>query len=368
MASTTTTATKKIELPTTMKACVATGFGDIESNLTVHDHWGQVPHNVPPQHMIVKVLSCALAPGDVRVLSGKTAYVQLPHGHPYIPGSDVSGIVVKVHEETEQKFHVNDYVICRFDEPKPQGGLAEYRLVKTELSEKCPSSISPNVACGLSASSMAAKRVVRDFVSSGHRVLIVGGSGAVGTSMIQYATAVKDTFVATVSTQNDLCTRLGAHKVVDYRTHNWWDLAEFQNDPFDVVIDLVNGNNWQEGGCSGKAIKKRSGVYVALMSGVATEMECHGVWDMVKLVAGLVRTLFYSRLVPGVPKWCIPEALKLEDGDLKELLEDVESGILEPILDPASPFTFTNKGVHEAFALQKSTHAHGKVVVEIASM
>lgn len=350
-----------------MKACVATGFGDIESNLTVYDAWDQVPHVVPPQHMIVKVLSCALAPGDVRVLSGKTDYIQLPNGHPYIPGSDVSGIVVQVHEESEHKFQVNDYVICRFDEPRPQGGLAEYRLVKTELSEKCPSSIPPNVACGLSASSMAAKRVVRTFVQPGHRVLIIGGSGAVGTSMIQYASKGNAAFVATVSTQTDLCQRLGAHQVVDYRTHNWWEMPEFQNDPFDVVIDLVNGNNWRIGGCSGKAIQKRSGVYVTLMSGVATEMECHGVWEMIQVVGGLVGTLLYSRLVPGVPPRCMPEALKLEDGDLKELLEDVENGILEPILDPASPFPFSDKGVHEAFALQKSTHAHGKVVVEIAS-
>jgi len=359
-------AANKTEHPTTMKACVATGFGDIESNLAVHEHWGKIPHDVLAGHMIVKVLSCALAPGDVRVLSGKTDYIQLPDGHPYIPGSDVSGIVVKVHEETETKFKANDYVICRFDEPRPQGGLAEYRLVKTELSEKCPSSIPPDVACGLSASSMAAKRVVREFVQPGHRVLIIGGSGAVGTSMIQYASKVKDTFVATVSTQTDLCTRLGADQVVDYRTHNWWDMTEFQKDPFDVVIDLVCGNNWKEGGCSKKAIKKRKGVYVALPSGVATEIECHGVWDMIKIVSELVGTLLYSRLMPGVPKWCAPEALKLEDGDLKGLLEDVVNGTLEPIIDPASPFPFTDKGVHEAFALQKSIHAHGKVVVRIA--
>ena len=300
-------ATTNTDLPTTMKACVATGFGDIESNLAVQEQWEQVPHEVPPHHMIVKIQSCALAPGDVRVLSGKTDYVQLPNGHPYIPGSDVSGIVVKVDEETETKFQVNDHVICRFDLPTPQGGLAEYRLVKTELSEKCPSSISANVACGLSASSMVAKRVVRDYVQPGHRVLIIGGSGGVGTSMIQYASKIKDTFVATVSSQKDLCTGLGAKQVVDYRIHNWWDMPEFQKDPFDVVIDLVNGDNWEEGGCSGKAIKKRSGFYVALLPGVATEIECHGVWDMMKIDFQLLGTLLYSRLMPGVPKFFYPK-------------------------------------------------------------
>ena len=349
-----------------MKACVATGFGEINKNVFVREEWPTPKDPPPPGHLIIKVLSCALAPGDVRVLSGKTDYIQLPdHGHPYIPGSDVSGIVVAV-PESETKFQLHDYVISRFDEPKPQGGLAEYRMVPAKLSEKCPDSIPPHVSCGLSASAMAAKRTVTDFVTANDRVLIIGGSGGVGTSMIQYCKHMQAGYIVAVSTQTDLCKRLGAHQVIDYTKQSWWEMPEFQQNKFDVVLDLVNGDNWIVGGCSGKAVKP-SGVYVALLSGVETEIEVHGIWDTVKLVFELLGRLLYTKLNRRVPKWVTPEALKLEDGDLKELLQDVVDGTLEPILDPSSPFDFSEPGVRNAFALQKSIHAHGKVVVNIAS-
>ena len=40
---------------------------------------------------------------------------------------------------------------------------------------------------------------------------------------------------------------------------------------FDVVFDMINVDNWETGACSGKAVKC-SGSYVALMTGVATEI------------------------------------------------------------------------------------------------
>jgi hypothetical protein len=36
------------------------------------------------------------------------------------------------------------------------------------------------------------------------------------------------------------------------------------------------------------------------------------------------------------------------------------------MLDPSSPFPFNEEGVGMAMKLQKSTYAHGKVVIEIA--
>jgi NADPH:quinone reductase-like Zn-dependent oxidoreductase len=351
-------------LPPSMKAAVATGFGDIDKNLFLQHDWPTPmmdPHD--EEHLIIRVLACALAPGDPRVLSGTTAYVQLPEGPPYVIGSDVSGIVLQA--PNSSKFRAGDYVISRFDEPKPQGGVAEYRKVLIKLTEKCPDTISPIVACGLPASAMAAKRVVTDFVQEGHRVLVIGGSGAVGSSAIQYAKLQGAGFIAAVSTEAELCKRLGADQVVDYRTQKWWEVPDFQKQKFDVVIDLVNGDNWTVGAYTQKAIKGRGGIYVGLMTGVETELLVRGIRDIFPLMIGMVGRILWSRLNPRLPKWVAPEALLLEDGDLKALLEDVESGRLEPIVDPRSPFDFDEDGVRKAMALQKSKHAHGKVVIEI---
>ena len=65
-------------------------------------------------------------------------------------------------------------------------------------------------------------------------------------------------------------------------------------------------------------------------------------------------------------KWVAPEALELNDGDLRDLFQDVVEGKLKPLLDPSSPLEFTEKDVRKAFQLQKSRHAHGKVVIKIS--
>ena len=360
-------------LPTKMKACLATGFGEIDENIHL-----SVDAPVPTlsdndtDSMIVKVLCCALAPGDVRVLSGKTSFVQTPAcGFPYVPGSDTAGIVVAVAPNSETKFHVGDYVVSRFELPGPVGGLAQYRKVKTALSEKFdPQLVTPEKACGLTASALSAKRMVHEFVHEGDRVLVIGGSGGVGTSVLQYAKLQKPSFLAAVSTQSELCTQLGADRVIDYRTTNWWEVPEFQQDKFDVVLDMVNGDNWTMGGRSGKAVKKKrnGGVYVLLPIGVQTEVVVQSRWDMVKMTWEIVFGLMmFPRLHPKLPKFAFSNSLDtVHDGDYRELLEDVVEGRLKPILDPASPLEFTLEGVRRAFAIQKSLHAHGKVVVKIA--
>eukprot|EP00913_Durusdinium_trenchii_P010131 g9500.t1 len=48
--------------------------------------------------LLVRVRAVALAPGDVRVMSGKTSLVQGPPSFPYVPGGDLSGVVCAVHE------------------------------------------------------------------------------------------------------------------------------------------------------------------------------------------------------------------------------------------------------------------------------
>jgi NADPH:quinone reductase-like Zn-dependent oxidoreductase len=57
---------------------------------------------------------------------------------------------------------------------------------------------------------------------------------------------------------------------------------------------------------------------------------------------------------------------KLKPGDLRELFQDVKQGRIRVILDPSCPFRFTEEGVRSTMALQKSRHAHGKVVINIA--
>jgi NADPH:quinone reductase-like Zn-dependent oxidoreductase len=367
-----TDANDYIIIPKKMKAAVSTGFGEIDERVFIREDF-ETP-NLPPSkkgkskkddRILIRVLACALAPGDSRVLSGKTDYYQTPaEGFPYVIGSDTSGIVVAA-PENHSKFQVGDYVVARFDGLRPTGGIAEYRLVESKHTEKCPESIPPIEACGLPASGMAAMILV-DEMKMGDRVLVIGGSGGVGSCVIQYAKKKKEaSFIVAVSTQEEQCKSLGADKVIDYRNKNWWEIAEFQSNKFDVVFDLAGGDNWDKGGFAKTAIPK-NGKYVRLYPGVQTEVEVHGPIGVLKLVSGMLGGNVKAALSPGLPKLVMPEALALKDGDLKGLFEDVVNGTLKPVLDPSSPFDFTEEGVRSAMHLQKSKHAHGKVVIKVS--
>ena len=320
--------------------------------------------------MLIRVLAVALAPGDSRMLKGDCDWIQHPKGgHPFIIGSDVAGIVVEV-SPNEKKFQVGDYVVSRFELPGPVGGAAEYRVVKTALSEKCPSSISHIVACGLPASAAAAKKIVRKWIKEGDRVLVIGGSGGVGSSVIQYAKLFGASYVAAVSTHKDLCESIGANRVIDYRKEKWWELEEFHSNEskFDIVFDMVNGENWTLGGRSSLgALRAKKSTYVLLGPGVATKIELHSLWDMIAISFTWMFDAARFNANRKLPRYLYESALDLEDGELQDVLQDVVDGNLKPVVDTRSPFPFTQEGVREAMKLQESCHAQGKVVVEASS-
>lgn len=364
-----------------MKAAIATGSQDLDKYLHVKEDWPQptlatakdgktgklVSQLLPERHMVVKVLACALAPGDCRLFTGKTDLMQLPkHGRPYVIGSDICGVVTEV-DETEEYFQVGDKIIARFDEPQPHGMCAEYACVKTKLSEKCPSSIPAIEACTLPASAAAAKIVATKFITNGTRVLLLGASGGLGTFLCQYIKLHGASHLAATTTQKELATSLGVDRVIDYRSENWWELeSEYQEHPFDVVIDFVNGPlNWKMA-TSGTKVFKRKAPYVQMVPGVETHVDARGLRVLSFVWNQIARRSLYSKFHKSGPQWTAPAGLDLQPGDLKVLLDDVEQKKIRVILDPASPFPLETAPVREAMKLQRSIHAHGKVVVEIA--
>ena len=84
-----------------------------------------IPTKIKSDELLLRVLSCSLAPGDVRTLSGWTSLVQHPKsGFPYTPGGDVVGIVEKLGDSSNtNKFKVGDCVISRFNDT-PEGGIS----------------------------------------------------------------------------------------------------------------------------------------------------------------------------------------------------------------------------------------------------
>lgn len=146
--------------------------------------------------------------------------------------------VVESITDGEKYLQVGDTVVSQFDQN--WSGLAEYVVAKSgNCARNPPARLSPAEAAA-TASSGASAVVVSRHVKRGDRVLVIGGSGGVGTFLVQLARARGASFVAAVSTQTELMRELGADRAVDYRKEDVWASAEFQAEGgrFDVVFDL----------------------------------------------------------------------------------------------------------------------------------
>ncbi|XP_054814882.1 2-methylene-furan-3-one reductase-like isoform X2 [Prosopis cineraria] len=246
---------------------------------------------------------------------------------PSAPGYDVAGVVVKVGIAVK-KFKVGDEVYGdinekAFDHPKVVGSLAEYTAVEEKpLAHKPPNLSFVEAASIPLAMETAYEGLERAGFSDGKSILVLGGAGGVGTFVIQLAKHVygASKIAATSSTKTlELLRNLGADLPIDYTQENNEDLPE----KFDVVYDAAGETEW-----AFKAVKE----------------------------GGKVVTI----VPPGFPP-AIIFLLTSDGANLEKFRPYIENGKVKPILDPKSPFPFSQ--TKEAFAHLESNRATGKIVV-----
>jgi NADPH:quinone reductase-like Zn-dependent oxidoreductase len=327
-----------------------------EKNMTMSND-AALP-TVQKDEILVRVLACSISPGDDLMVRGNMIFLH-PKEFPFVPGMDVCGEVV---DPNGSEFQTGDIVVAS-NGLSAIGGMAEYMSVsKAEAVLKPPTvSVVQAAAC---SSAITARNAVLDHVQPNQRVLILGGSGGVGSSAITLAKHhAKASFVATTSTQTELCTTLGADVVINYRTENWWE-HNWGNDKFDVIIDTIGGGNFTEK--ADKVLKsgKEGGKFVAV-TGDDTKPDCTTWWKAIQFFAQIPLKPLYSwwykkqvpRYIPLFP-YSIPQGRK-------QVLQMMQDNSLRIVLDERSPLPFNEDGVRQAFQIVASGHAHGKVVVSM---
>lgn len=155
-----------------------------------------------------------------------------------IPGHEFSGVVEAVGAGVEaglvgrEVYGMNDWFA--------DGATAEYcTCAATAVAEK-PSRLSHAEAASVPIGALTAWQGLFDKgkLQAGERVLIHGGSGAVGVFAIQMAKRAGARVITTASARNfDLLGQLGAHEVIDYQTERF----EEKVGKVDVVFDGVGG-------------------------------------------------------------------------------------------------------------------------------
>ena len=155
-----------------------------------------------------------------------------------IPGHEFSGVIQAVgahldaNEIGQDVFGMNDWFA--------DGATADYCTAPRSAIAVKPSRLSHAEAASVPIGVLTAWQGLLDRakVQAGERVLIHGGSGAVGVYAIQLARRAGARITTSASPRNfELLRELGADEVIDYRAGYG---AELLHD-FDVVFDSVGG-------------------------------------------------------------------------------------------------------------------------------
>jgi NADPH:quinone reductase-like Zn-dependent oxidoreductase len=220
-----------------------------------------------------------------------------------IPGRDLSGVVAEVGTGVSD-VAVGDAVYAMLGYGR-DGAEADYAIaLPSELAPK-PRTLDDVQAAAVPLSALTAWKAlfIHAQVSPGHRVLIHGAAGGVGTYAVQFAHWAGAHVLATASARNtDFLRGLGADQIIDYAASRFEDVAH----DVDVVFDLVGGDtltrSWR--------VVREDGVVVSVVSPRPTEQaprpEVRFVWFIVEpsgeqlrqigalLDAGQVRPVVYQ--------------------------------------------------------------------------
>lgn len=196
-----------------MRAAYVTQPGPAET-LTV----GELPTPTPgPGQCLVRVAASAVNPIDTYIRGGMVA-MELPS--PFVPGCDLAGVVEAVGDGVtrftpgDRVWGSNQGLLGR------QGTLAEYAAVDEQWLYPTPEGVSDEAAAaGALVGVTAHLGLVREAqLRAGETILVVGGSGGVGSTVVQIAKAIGARVIATAGGEEKsaVAREAGADEVIDY--------------------------------------------------------------------------------------------------------------------------------------------------------
>lgn len=203
--------------------------------------FGELPlPSVGNDDVLIRLSAAGVNPKDVLVRKGKFRWFT-GRRFPMQMGYDFSGVVVK-RGKYIRHLNLGDYVFGMVNGWRG-GTYAEYVRAKADECAAVPPRLKPDEAASLPLAGQTALQALRDIgrIRPGHRLIINGASGGVGTLAIQLAKILGATVTAVSSDRNQrLCTSLGADRVFDYAET---DLASL-SDEFDIFFDVFGNQSF----------------------------------------------------------------------------------------------------------------------------
>jgi NADPH:quinone reductase-like Zn-dependent oxidoreductase len=325
-----------------MKAIVQNGFGGPERL-----HLEDLPVPEPADdEVLIRVHAASVNAYDWHVMRGdpRLARLAMPRPRGQARGRDVAGVVDAVGIAVTD-LAPGDRVYGDLGES--EGAFAEYAVAPRSGVERMPASLTFEQAAAMPLAGTTALMGLQDAgrTRAGHRVLVNGASGGVGTFAVQIAKALGAHVTAVCSSRNtDLVASLGADEVIDYtRTDPTRTGASY-----DVVLDLVGNHALR----SLRRVLAPEGTVVLSGGGVFHGGSLAGPMAMI-IKAKLVAPFIHDRVVVLETAPSAPHLATLRDL--------VDAGQLSPAIDR----TFALVDAAAAVSYLEQEHARAKVVLTV---
>jgi NADPH2:quinone reductase len=201
----------------TVKAAFITTPGPAESI-----QYGELPKPQPgPKQVLVRTEAVAVNPIDTYVRNGNVKFT-LPN--PYVVGCDVAGIVEEAgagcswFKVGDRVWGSNQGLFGR------QGTFADFCAIAEEWLYPAPPSVSAETLAAVALVGITAHLGLffHAELKPGEVVFVNGGTGGVGSMVVQMAKAAGATVITTAGSKEkaDECRRLGATHVIEWRTED----------------------------------------------------------------------------------------------------------------------------------------------------
>jgi len=216
-----------------MKAIVQDSYGEPEAVLSLQD---VAKPAVNDGEVLVRVHAASVHVGDWMLVTGLPYIARPAYGMPRpksrVPGTDVAGTVEAVGKDVTE-LRPGDDVIgwCA-------GAFAEYACATQDHFVRKPANLTFEQAAAVGVSASTALQLLRDQgkVQPGHKVLINGASGGLGTFAVQIAKAFGAEVTGVCSTRNvDMVRSIGADRVIDYIQEDFTQGKQ----RYDFILDNV---------------------------------------------------------------------------------------------------------------------------------
>ena len=184
--------------------------------------YGELPTPEPTgSQVLVQVGAVAVNPVDTYIRAGM---ISMPIPKPFIVGCDLAGTVVQVGPEAtrfrpgDRVWGSNQGLLGR------QGTFAEYACVEEQWLYPTPPNLSDREAAALALVAITAHLGLFHHarIQPGEVLFVHGGSGGVGSCVVQMAKAAGATVITTAGSPEkaEICRQLGADHVILYKTED----------------------------------------------------------------------------------------------------------------------------------------------------